>query len=64
MIRLRETLMIWTAERNRHQGALLDAMYQQAARMLCERKAVLSGGRPERARLMPSLRPASTQADP
>jgi hypothetical protein len=38
--------MIWTAERDIQQSALVDAMYQQAAGMLCERKAVLSGGLP------------------
>ena len=39
--------MIWTAERNRQQGALVAAMYDElAAEVLCERKAVLVGGLP------------------
>jgi hypothetical protein len=39
--------VIWTAERNRQQGALVDAMYHElAAEVLCERKAVLAGGLP------------------
>lgn len=40
-------MVIWTAERNRQQGALAAAMYQElAAEVLCERKAVLAGGLP------------------
>ena len=39
--------MIWTAERNRQQGALVAAMYHElAAEVLCERKAVLVSGLP------------------
>ena len=38
--------MIWAAERNREQGALVAALYQQASGVLCERKAVLAGGLP------------------
>jgi Zeta toxin len=39
--------VIWTAERNRQQGALVSAMYHElAAEALCERKAVLAGGLP------------------
>jgi hypothetical protein len=39
--------VIWTAERNRRQGALVTAMYHElGAEVLCERKAVLAGGLP------------------
>jgi hypothetical protein len=39
--------VIWTAERNRQQGALVAAMYRELAdEALCERKAVLVGGVP------------------
>ena len=39
--------MIWTAERNRQQGALVAAMYHElAAEVLCDRKAVVVGGLP------------------
>ena len=36
--------MIWTAERNMDQGALVASMYEQAASVPCERKAVMAGG--------------------
>src|SRR5580700_10666245 len=36
--------MIWTAERNMDQGALVASMYEQAAPVPCERKAVMAGG--------------------
>jgi hypothetical protein len=36
--------MIWTAERNMDQGALVAIMYEQAASVPCERKAVMLGG--------------------
>ena len=36
--------MIWTAERNMDQGALVASMYEQAASVPCERKAVMGGG--------------------
>ena len=36
--------MIWTAERNMDQGALVASMYEQAASVPCERKAVMVGG--------------------
>jgi len=40
-------MVIWTAERNRQQSALVAAMYQElAAGVLCERKAVMAGGLP------------------
>ena len=36
--------MIWTADRNMDQGALVASMYEQAASVPCERKAVMAGG--------------------
>ena len=36
--------MIWTAERNMDQGALVASMYEQAASVPCERKAIMVGG--------------------
>ncbi|MGH3217302.1 MAG: hypothetical protein ACRDPY_00995 [Streptosporangiaceae bacterium] len=36
--------MIWTAQRNMDQGALVAAMYAQADNIACERKAILVGG--------------------
>ena len=36
--------MIWTAERNMDQGALVASMYEQAVSVPCERKAVMVGG--------------------
>ena len=36
--------MIWTAERNMDQGALVASRYEQAASVPCDRKAVLAGG--------------------
>ncbi len=36
--------MIWTAERNMDQGAMVASMYEQAASVPCERKAVMAGG--------------------
>jgi hypothetical protein len=36
--------MIWTAERNMDQGALVARMYEEAASVPCERKAVMVGG--------------------
>jgi len=38
--------VIWAAERNREQGALVAELYRQASGVLCERKAVLAGGPP------------------
>ena len=38
--------MIWTAERNMDQGALVAGMYGQAGSIPCERKAVMAGGLP------------------
>ena len=40
----REAAMIWTAERNMDQGALVASMYEQAASVPCERKAIMAGG--------------------
>jgi predicted kinase len=39
-------MMIWTAERNMDQGAMVAAMYGRADAIPCERKAVLAGGLP------------------
>jgi hypothetical protein len=39
-------MMIWTAERNMDQGALVAAMYGRADAIPCERKAVMVGGLP------------------
>ena len=36
--------MIWTAERNMDQGALVASTYEQAGSVPCERKAVMVGG--------------------
>jgi len=41
---IKGTAMIWTAERNMDQGALVASMYEQAAPVPCERKAVMVGG--------------------
>ncbi|MGH3274258.1 MAG: zeta toxin family protein, partial [Streptosporangiaceae bacterium] len=38
--------MIWTAGRNMDQGALVASMYEQAALVPCERKAIMLGGLP------------------
>lgn len=38
--------MIWTAERNTQQGALVAALYQQASSVLCNHQAVWVGGLP------------------
>lgn len=38
--------MIWTAERNMDQGALVAGMYEQAASVPCEREAIMAGGLP------------------
>jgi hypothetical protein len=36
--------MIWTAERNMDQGAMVASMYDHAVSVPCERKAVVAGG--------------------
>jgi hypothetical protein len=36
--------MIWTAERNMDQGALVASMYELAALVPCDRKAIMVGG--------------------
>ncbi|MGH3277341.1 MAG: zeta toxin family protein [Streptosporangiaceae bacterium] len=38
--------MIWTAERNMDQGALVTSMYERAGPVPCERKAIMAGGLP------------------
>jgi hypothetical protein len=38
--------MLWTAERNMEQGALVASMYQRMDEVRCERKVVLLGGLP------------------
>ena len=39
-------LRVWTPDRNRRQGLLVAALYQHAARVPCDRKAVIAGGLP------------------
>ncbi len=38
--------MIWTADRNMDQGALVASMYERAGSVPCERKAIMAGGLP------------------